>query len=486
MKKRFLIGLVLLVTIFSCKESGYKTIVDEKIALKDLKEDFTYFRLILEAVHPGLYLYNTKKQMDRRFDSLYMSLNSDATISDFYNRLSILINSVHCGHTSIYTSQDYTDSIHKIKGYFPVPLNVVNDELRVNSEDFEIPLGAEIVSINKEKIKKILPLLWNYEPVDGYNKRYQQEEGAWDFATNYFMLRGPQQGFVVGYKKDDSSAVEEVVLEPKNYAGVLEASRYFALAEDVNYDMEMYEQYGYAILTIYTFGYDTWSTDNAFENFINNSFKLLKKTPGVRNLIIDLRNNTGGNFHDMFHLYGYLTHKAEWKEFNSAYTVFNRIPFLPYLATGDNDVSGVQASIDSSFTARKVGRYVKEYTSNETMYQAEDVFKGNVFALINSNVQSAAAYFAALLKDEGHTKIIGDETGGSGTNTNSFHLLTYELPHSKIKISLPVVHAEYVLENNRHSAGHGVSPDYPVSLSLSGLKENTDNQMNFIIDSLIR
>jgi len=486
MNKIFFTTLVCCLAVAGCREATRKTILDEKITLKELKEDFTYFRLILEAVHPGLYLYATEKEMNQRFDSIYNSMLDDATLMDFYNKLALVINSVHCGHTSIYAPDAFTDSISKIKGFFPIPVNVVGNKLVVNSTEFDIPVGAEIVSINKERVSKFLSQLWNYEPVDGFNNRYQQEEGGWDFSTNYFKYKGPQEIFMIGYKTDSVDTITEAGIGATTYAEMLLGDRHFVLPEDVNYDLEMFDDYGYAVLTIYTFGYDTWSTDKAFENFIANSFRLLRQAPHIRNLIIDLRNNTGGNFHNMFHLYSNVTRRKEWKEFKNAYTVFNRIPFTPYLAKGENDVVGVQASIDSSFGSKRQGRYVRQYKENATLYPSDYTFGGSVFVLTNSNVQSAAAYFAALIKDEGMAKIVGDETGGSGTNTNSFHLLTYELPHSKIKLTVPVVHAEFSLENNRHAAGHGVSPDYPVSLSLADMVLNTDTQLNFIIDSLMK
>ena len=484
-KKTLTIFLICSISFYSCKESSKHTILDDTIPLKQLKEDVTYFRLILEAVHPGLYLYGSEKEMNHRFDSVANSLTGDMTMMDFFNLLAPVINSIHCGHTSIFAPTDFEDSIHRINGYFPVPVNIVNNKLVVNSNEFEIPLGAEIVIINREKVAKFLPDFWNYEPVDGYNSQYQQEEGGWDFSTNYFKNKGPQSSFKIGYKNFLSDVVTELEIPAVTYDEMLLGNRHFMLPEDVNYDLELFDDYGYAVLTIYTFGYDSWSTDRAFENFISNSFRLLSQSPKIRNLIIDLRNNTGGNFHNMFHLYGYLTQRLQWKEFKNAYSVFNRIPFTPYLAKGENDVVGIQASLDSSFGNKREGRYVRQYKDNETLYPAATRFKGHVFALINSNVQSAAAYFAALLKDEGLAKIVGDETGGSATNTNSFHLLTYELPNSKIMLTVPVVHAAFSLENNRLQPGRGVAPDYPVSISLPDLVDNSDTQLNYIIDSLL-
>ncbi len=209
-KKALTIFLICCISFYSCKESSKHTILDDIIPLKQLKEDVTYFRLILEAVHPGLYLYASEKEMNHRLDSVANSLSGDMTMMDFFNQLAPVINSIHCGHTSIYPPTNFEDSIHRISGYFPVPVNVVNNKLVVNSTEFEIPLGAEIVTINREKVSKFLPDFWNYEPVDGYNSQYQQEEGGWDFSTNYFKNKGPKSSFKIGYKNFLSDVVTEL------------------------------------------------------------------------------------------------------------------------------------------------------------------------------------------------------------------------------------------------------------------------------------
>ena len=479
--------ICLLLILSGCKEPTH-SFLDDQVSAKDLKEDFTYFRLILESVHPGLYQYSSQKEMDHEFDSVYNSIKENTTVLDFYNRLSGISNNVHCGHTSLYLPAAFNDSIRKLNGFFPVPLSVIDNRLIVNSTNYDIPLGAEITSINGSRVDKILPKIWKYETVDGYNNMYQQEEGVWDFAMNFFLLKGPQKKFTIRYKTtDDPERTGEETLEPETYSTAADnnfTNRYYYFAEDVNYDMDIIDSIKTAVLTVYTFGYDTYSTDRAFTRFVKNSFRLLQQSPDIKNLVIDLRNNTGGNFHDMFYLYSYLTRKEEWKEFKSAYTVFNRIPFTPYLAKGENDVEGIQASIDSSFDHKRHGRSVRQYADNETKYAALHPFTGKVYIITNSNVQSAASYFAALMQDEGRAKVIGAETGGSGSSTNSFHVLTYELPHTHIRLNVPVVHADFSLRKT-YAGGRGVLPDYPVPLTLADLKTNTDPQLGFVLDSLI-
>jgi hypothetical protein len=475
------------VFVTGCKEKP-RSFLDVELPAKELKEDFTYFRMILESVHPGFYQYQSKTSVDHQFDSVYNLLRSSNNTLSFYNHLVPLVNNIHCGHTSLFLPATLSDSIRKLNGFFPVPLSVIDNRLIVNSTSYDIPLGAEIVSIDKEQTEKLLPKLWKYEPVDGFNTLYQQEEGVWDFAMNYFLLRGPKPSFTIRYKESGDDALRQTTVEADTYADALDhnfSNRFYYFAEDVNYDMDMVDSINTAIMTVYTFGYDSYSTDRAFTRFVKNSFRLLQRSPEIKNLVIDLRNNTGGNFHDMFYLYGYLTRRQEWKEFKSAYTVFNRIPFTPYLARGENDVEGIQASLDSSFDHRRQGRSVRQYADNETKYAAANTFKGNVYIITNTNVQSAASYFAALLQDEGRAAIIGSETGGSGTNTNSFHVLTYELPHSKIRLNVPVVHAEFSLQKSR-AGGRGVMPDYPVPLTLADIENNNDPQLSFVLDSLIK
>ncbi len=479
----FLFGVL----VSGCKEKP-SSFLDAELPAKELKEDFTYFRMILESVHPGLYQYQGKASVDRQFDSVYNLLRNNDNALSFYNRLVPLVNNIHCGHTSLFLPSTLSDSIRKLNGFFPIPLTVIDNRLIVNSTSYEIPLGAEIISINKEKTDKLLPKLWKYEPVDGFNTLYQQEEGVWDFAMNYFLLRGAVPSFIIKYKTDDDNAVRQARIAADTYADALDhnfSNRFYYFAEDVNYDMEIADSINTAIMTIYTFGYDTYSADRAFTRFVKNSFRLLQHSPDIKNLVIDLRNNTGGNFHDMFYLYGYLTRRQEWKEFKSAYTVFNRIPFTPYLAKGENDIEGIQASIDSTFDHRSRGRSVRQYADNETKYAAAQTFKGKVYVITNTNVQSAASYFAALLQDEGRAAIVGSETGGSGSTTNSFHVLTYELPHSHIRLNVPVVHAAFSLQKSV-AGGRGVMPDYPVSLTLADIKNNSDPQLSFVLDSLIK
>lgn len=513
----------LLFTFSGCLER-HQPIYKKKIAVKQLQEDFKYYRMILESAHPGLYQFTSVNTMKHLFDSTYQTLDGDMSIFGFFNKLSFITNEIRCAHTSLFLPESVSDSLDNTDGFFPVPLLYVQGKLLVNSEmEDDLPLGSQVISINNEPVEKIMAGIEMYESVDGYVTQFKQEETALDFAQNYFLGYGPQKTFVVKYINQDTKelndakkrnnpqhdssravgslqkkninkqaiakpVVSSALVLPRKLKTIIDRNydeRFYAFPDDVDYDLDLWDSIGTARMNVHTFGFDTYSTDRAFTHFLKNSFRLLSSSPRIRNLIIDMRNNTGGNFRDMFNLYSYLTNRYDWREFSGAYTVFNRIPFVPYLAKASNDVEGIQASLDSSFKYHKLGRIVRQYTDNGVLHKAKTHFAGNVFVITNTNVQSAAAYFAALLKDEGRGQIIGSETGGSGSSTNSFHILAYELPNTHIRLNVPVVHASFYLQNKKHIAGRGVIPDHTVTLSLTDLKENNDPQLSYILDSLI-
>lgn len=523
----FIIHYSLFILFFFCLSSCMEKkqhIYTQKVEVRSLQEDFDYFRLILESAHPGLYQYTSVKDMQYLFDSTYKTLDSNISVFEFYNKLAFISNKIHCGHTSIFFPDNISDSLDNTNGFFPVPLAFIEGNLVVNSEAYDIPLGSQIISINNEPVENILASIEMYEPVDGFVEQFQLEETAWDFPLNYFYKKGPQKSFLVKYIANNDTlseaaaspmgnrqqtilksfkngeqphisnlsahnGISSTIIQPKKLSKIIDKGfdeRYYAFPEDVGYDLDLWDSIGTARMNIHTFGFDTYSTDRAFTHFLKNSFRLLQASPRIHNLIIDLRNNTGGNFQDMFNLYSCLTNRHDWREFSGAYTVFNRIPFTPYLAKGSNDVDGIQASLDSSFKYEKLGRIVRQYADNSVLHKSKAHFSGHVFVVTNTNVQSAAAYFAALLKDEGRAKMVGSETGGSGTSTNSFHILTYELPHTHLHMNVPVVHASFYLQNENHTYGHGVIPNYYVPLSLTDLKENNDPQISYILDSLIK
>ena len=69
------------------------------ISSADLLADAAILRSAFEQLHPGLYRYNTRAQMDDRFFALNTLFAHDLTLEQTYLALSTFTAGIRCGHT---------------------------------------------------------------------------------------------------------------------------------------------------------------------------------------------------------------------------------------------------------------------------------------------------------------------------------------------------------------------------------------------------
>lgn len=95
-----------------------QSIYTQKVQEKDVREDFEYFRLILEATHPGLYQYVSVKEMQHLFDSTAKTLDSDMSVFGLYNKMVSITNQIRCGHTSLFFFRHHYRFVGQYRWFF--------------------------------------------------------------------------------------------------------------------------------------------------------------------------------------------------------------------------------------------------------------------------------------------------------------------------------------------------------------------------------
>ena len=146
--------------------------------------DFTYSKL--KELHPKLYWYISKNELDFKFDSLKTTINKPLTPIEFYFKLQPVIAKIREGHLSLGIpmkrfSKKEIKALKNKKGLFGrFEYYVENDRLYIteNKDSVEqIKPGTEILSINNiavsDYMKKYRPLISS----DGYNTTFH----------NYYM-----------------------------------------------------------------------------------------------------------------------------------------------------------------------------------------------------------------------------------------------------------------------------------------------------------
>jgi Peptidase family S41 len=491
MIRTFLVILLLIISLSSCKNFFSEDILQRELSPREMKDDFDLFRNILEKAHPGLYEYQTRQEINHLFDSIRLSVSKDLTKREFYNRLSFIADKIGCAHTALYLSENDTKGIEHKRFFFPLNLIYIENKLCVNASGDDLPLGSVIVSVDGIPAGTVLQQLLFYHTTDGYVTKTKYKMAAENFGYYYFLQFGGKEKFEVVYKTDkDTGTLQKTTVDALSYKKLKEklSHQFYYDANDYDYDLKIDDTLGVAFMTIRTLDFSSTSRDKVFTNFMHNSFRLLNSNQSVKNLIIDLRENNGGNYKNCFLLYSYLTGK-KFHEFDTAWVKFTNVPYAGY--TSDNFRNGewdtVEEIIEKDFKKDSANRHYLTPEKNEWWQPNRNRFTGNVFLITNPSVSSAAAYLAALLYNEGRATVVGEETEGGYYKHNGFHLVEYELPNTQIGLSFSIANVKHALPGKfNEPLGRGVIPNHIVPSTYRDFLENNDTQIQFIIDSLIK
>jgi len=488
--KRIYVAIFALLFVAGCYFFPYSAdIVSEKYSASKLQQDFTVFRTVLEKAHPGLYTYTDKQEMDACFDSIYKTLVIPVDMRAFHQKLSFIIDQIGCSHTNLYLPKTYYDTILRRSNFFPVPVIYVDGGLYINSDTWNIPVGAHIMSINGNSAAQIMKRIVDYNVPDGRNRNYNLSQGAVEFAYDYFLAYGPCINFQVEYAmpgstKNERTNIPAVTLE--KHLSEYNYNSYYNYSSEVGYDFEVIDSVHTAVLTLRSFAYGTSATFAAYKNFLINSFTLLKNESGINNLIIDCRNNIGGEYENIFLLYRFLSKNA-FKEVDSATVRFDKTPYTRFLDPdfAMNERLSLDSMVKTEFCRLPNGNNSMKDDENNLRRPHPMAFNGKVFIITNNNVLSAASNFVAMIKDSKRGTIVGEETGGGYNSHNGFTRLLYKLPNTGLLLEFSAVKVQHYLEHPQLNK-YGIEPDYPVSNTLLDIIENQDPQMSFIMDNLIK
>lgn len=464
-------------------------VLSQRYAPNQLQQDFQVFREVLEKAHPALYSYADKNELNHDFDSIYAGLKDDADIRSFHQKLAFIVNKIGCSHTNLYLPKILYDTLLHRPNFFPLPVVYVDGGFYINSDISEIPVGSHIISINGNPAAQIMERMYDYNVPDGRNKNYNLSQAAQHFSYDYFMAYGPAGVFRIEYVAPGSTTREMVALEPvtlEKYTDEYNTNVYYNYSDEVGYDFEIIDSLHTAVLTLRSFAFSTATTFSAYKNFLLNAFTLLKNENGINNLVIDCRNNEGGEYENIFLLLRFLS-KQPFREVDSAKVRFRKTPYQQYLepAYALNERPYLDSMLKTEFHPLGDGTFALNETENDLRRPHPMAFTGNLFVITNSNVVSAASNFVAMIKDSKRGIIVGEQTGGGYNAHNGFTRLLYKLPNTGMQLEFSAVQVQHFLHHPQFNR-YGVEPDYTISNTIHDIIENQDPQMSFIVNNLVK
>jgi hypothetical protein len=462
-------------------------------------KDLDIFKNIRLEANSGLYKYRTKKEIDSTYRWAFNEIPHLKTYRDFYNLLTILTDYEGSVHNGTYWSEKLWKSVKiEPKGYFPLPLKIIEGKLLVNIESKIIPLGSEIISINNHNKEQLLRELGKYYTTDGINTTGKKIGIDKHFSKYYRYNFGLKDEFKVAYKKPllnkNQSRILRSVSCKKYYRNFvnrhslkLDNQLYEDIKESDYYSLKKIDSRT-AALTINSFSLGSGSDKNhlKYKHFLDSVFVDLNYNK-FENLIIDIRNNGGGDKPNDMVTLSYLVNSPQ-KEIRTAWIGFTEsIPYWKYL----------QIDIPfylKPFAKRKLKKIMKKelptvknnkryYRDIKTYQPNENRFKGQVYLLTGPFVASAASLFASMVASNTNAIVIGEETSGGYYGHNGSFPVEYKLPKSNFTTDFSIVNlTQDVKKKETQPFGRGIIPDYNIPQTYEGFINNKDTQMNFVID----
>lgn len=478
-KRLYHLILCLSVIAASCGTTKQVFNPERKYAPAVLRGDYQLFRHILEDLHPSLYWYTSKDSMNFYFDKGLAGITDSMTEPQFRTLLSYVIAKVDCGHTSVRSSKAYNHFQDTAKlPQFPLIMKCWKDTMVVsanlNRKDSILKRGVIIKSINGWSTAQLTDTLFNYFVSDGYNLtgKYQYLSTGLNFSYWYRQVIGATPTYSITYLDSAKQLREALVTQydpradTSSRARTLrapEGERRPGLAREPRRKQRRRERKEREAFLTRNLQLDSTNTTgfmalNTFEHgyhlrrFFRRSFRTLSEKH-VKNLVIDVRVNGGGDATNSTLLTRYLIDK-KFKVADSLYALRRHSKYDKYI---ENSFL-YRVLMDVVSSRRADGKYHFGYFERHTFRPLrKNHFDGQVYILTGGNSFSATCLFAGALKGQKNVTLVGEETGGGYYGNTAWMIPDVTLPGTGVRFRLP--RFRLVVDKRRQKDGHGVLPD---------------------------
>ncbi|UKB85757.1 S41 family peptidase [Chryseobacterium sp. MEBOG06] len=476
-------------------ESKNVQVLKDQLSAGQFVEDLHTFRSIREKANSGLYVYRAKKQIDSIYQQAEKEAENCKNIFDFYKVIAKVTGfegSCHNytdlpNHASYYMTQK--------PEYLPVTLTNIDGRLLQDSKEVVVPLGAEVLSVNGIPAKEMINRFSQYYFSDGFSMPYRETAGfERGMIDKFYMEFGTHKNYEISYRwngKINNVSLPGISLESFRK---LQDSRH-SLSFDKKLMAEKYsfnkEGEGIYRLSVRGFDFATGKEDPAytrFSAFLDQMINTLEQEK-VKNLIVDLRGNTGGTGALYEKVFSYLTQRP-FRDSHYAYTKFNEVPLDEklviislFLSNGVKDKYGLNTYLKQLYPKQIQDKYYWTDDKNPLILPNQKTFKGQLYLLVDQRVASAASHLASLIKSYTNAVVIGKETVGGYYEHNGHLPLVYELPNTGIQTGFSIVHVIQDAQNlpDQHK-GQGIIPHIEVHQTDQEFLDQTDVYLKKVLE----
>lgn len=445
--------------------SQNSTVTSDKILTKQQAiEDYSILYSSLINYHPNPFLYIAENDFKAYYSTQKSNIPDSLNELEFHYLSRQLISQIKCGHTSTKPSKEWYALVSGKNVQLPFDVKNIENRLFISNtidENYQFNINDELLSINNVKVVDTWQRMLLMQERDGFTKYFSNALVEKRFRLYYLLIYDVQTEYLIEYKTNSGEIKRTTVLPtnkklkeikktelPSNFKKIIENNW-----SSLSYD---------SITNLAYLKIDNFSNKKEFKKYYPAVFKFLRQKDNAK-LIIDLRDNPGGDFRNGNAFLTYLTPNKFELNFQKPQKIETENEYV----TLKKWVKWTKVAFALKPPKHKVkGKTSETFTHRPSKY----LFKGKVNVITNGITFSQAALVAAHLNEYGAV-FFGQETGGAEIGCNE--ILDYDLmlPNSSLVVTIPM----YQVKSNstKGQFGYGVKPIYPILPILDSSIDNT-------------
>ena len=465
--------LIFIATTRTFGQEQQEVLIDTSILI----EDYNYLLTTLDETHPNLYAYIPKDEFVSKTDEFRKSIYKPMSRTEFYKIVLKTIALIKQGHTMVFDDCGFGKYTDEGGLRFPFEIYYEDGHIYVDknfSSIKELSKGTEIIAINRIPVSKITERFRPYLRVRPNG--FIGGTLAYNWPSYLWMEYGFGEEFVLSYILQGENKIKTTTVAGITVETIAERGKE---PDELEFNFTIEKDKGIAIITLNTF---VWEFDE-YDSLLNNSFTKIKEH-GINNLIIDLRENGGGNGSLANSLMNYLTDKtfisqsmSQVKTSEATKKCYTTHPIFVNAIEQARKAEGNSSEfleLVDCFLEKPAGTITKFEKSEIKPTKKENRFEGQLYLLTSNNTFSAATYFTSLIKDNNLGYIVGEETSDNPSDYGCF--MWFELPNTKINIQNST---RYDVRPGGFDDKHGVIPDFQITQTYRDYLTGYDRVMNY-------
>ncbi len=361
-----------------------------RFAKSVLQKDFQQMRQTLEQNHAALYEYISKEAMDSLMDHQHSQIQDSMAIHEFFVLLTPIVARIGCGHTTVWMPMYYWEQVPD--HLFPLQIRLIEDRVVVAGgygEEPQVPRGSVILQLNGRPMDEIIAEMKSNYPADAAHPYFIEKAVERRFPMIYARRFGFPAAYRIVYALPGSKSRETMMLRPEKNEAV--RAVVFKNFRHPELSLALMEDKNCAVMKVESFIF--YDRVPFFSGFVDSCFQVIQEKR-IRNLILDLRGNDGGDPFCAVPLFAHLAPEP-----------------LPYFA-------------------EPYGKY-SEFAN--PIPRAGNAFSGNLLVFLDGRCFSTNGHFCALLKFHRIGRFIGTPSGATYT-CNAGRNTHIDLDNTKIML----------------------------------------------------